>query len=120
MFDISRQHTIYEINSPLFVTYSHIKNSITYETLTSITARDFPEFHDNAIMISNYWNNRNIVMATNIKKYCEEFKGKTIIVLCGQAHKYDLQRLLSNSEINIIPLKHPGLNTFNDPKIPLH
>lgn len=96
MFDLAGNHTLEEINSPLFMSYSHIKNLITYETLISITEREIPSLSKDARMIYDFWKCRNQAMAANIEKYCKEFKDKTILVLCGHSHKYYLQELLKN------------------------
>lgn len=90
-----------EFNSPLYTSYSDAKNKIVYNTLISITGRDFPHLTDHAVLLSGFWDKRNDVMADNILKWCDEFRGETILVLTGQQHKPELLARLGSGARHI-------------------
>lgn len=89
--DVLNSSTLEDINSELYMGYSEAKNMIRYNTCISITKRDMPDYYNTAKELKKVWNTRNNTMRSNILSWCKKYKGKTIVVLTGQQHKYYLQ-----------------------------
>ncbi len=85
-----------EANSDVATRFHALKNKINFELMISIIKRtkELEKWLSFAELRKNYWNRRNQVMAENIIKYANEFKGKKIVVLIGNDHKYALVEML--------------------------
>ncbi len=114
LFDVMARNSLREINTELYVRYSESKNLIVNETLTSVARRDFPEWLDAAVEHQAFWDRRNAAMAENILAWCSEFPGKTLVVLAGQQHKYQLENLIRQNGHNIVLKQYWEFGTAPD------
>ncbi len=88
------KYSLAMINTPLYCAYSEAKELLIYHTFVSIAKRDFPQWIESAKMMQNQADARNDAMAANILKWCETYRGKKLIVTCGQQHKAALTNRL--------------------------
>ncbi|RNI27427.1 hypothetical protein EFA69_14935 [Rufibacter immobilis] len=92
-----------ESNSDVATKFLALKNKINFELMLSIIKRTegLKNWLNFAELRMEYWNRRNRAMANNIIKYANEFKGKSIVVLVGNDHKYALLELLKNHNLEV-------------------
>ncbi|MDK7674937.1 hypothetical protein QP547_03825 [Weeksella virosa] len=96
-------NSLQESNSDLATKFLSLKNKINFELMISIIKRtdELKEWLEFAELRKEFWDRRNKIMAENIAKYSNEFKGKQIIVLVGNDHKYALLDLLEEKNIKV-------------------
>lgn len=96
-------NSLKEANSDVATRFISLKNKINFEMMISIVKRTKRLKHwlPFAELRSGYWDKRNKAMAENIIRYANEFKGKKIIVMVGNDHKYALLELLKQNNIKI-------------------
>ena len=85
-----------EANSDVATKFHALKNKINFELMISIIKRteELEMWLDFTELRKEYWDKRNQVMAKNIIKYANEFKGRKIVVMVGNDHKYVLLEIL--------------------------
>jgi hypothetical protein len=85
-----------EANSDIANKYLALKNEINFELMVSIIKRtsELDKWLKFAELRKSYWDKRNQAMADNIIRYSNEFKGKRMVVLVGNDHKYALIKIL--------------------------
>lgn len=81
-----------ELNSVTYQQISKLRQTLNYDGFLGICYRikymqQYAKFWKQD---GDFWTFRNNTMVDNILKYCDEFKGKKIVVLTGAMHKYFL------------------------------
>lgn len=92
-----------ESNSDVATKFLALKNKISFEIMISIVQRtkELEKWMSFAKLRKDYWDKRNNTMAENIIKYTDEFKGKRVVVLVGNDHKYALVEMLKQSNFEV-------------------
>jgi hypothetical protein len=92
-----------EANSDVATKFHALKNKINFELMISIIKRtkELENWLWFAELRKDYWDKRNLAMAENIIKYANEFKGKKIVVMVGNDHKYALLEILKKSSFEV-------------------
>ena len=92
-----------EANSDVTTKFIALKNEINFELMISIIKKTdaLKKWLKFAELRRDYWDKRNSIMAENIVKYSNEFKGKKIVVLVGNDHKYALVKILKQRNFEV-------------------
>ncbi len=92
-----------EANSEITMKFLALKTKIDFELILSITRqnKELSKWVEFAELRKNYWDKRNNGMVENIIKYANEFKGKKVVVLVGNDHKYALNEKLKQKNVDV-------------------
>ena len=95
--------SLQEANSDVATKFLALKNKVNFELMLSIVKRTKPleKWVGFAQLRKSYWDQRNMAMAENILRYSTEFKGKKMVVLVGNDHKYALVERLKQHKIAV-------------------
>ncbi|MBC3539335.1 hypothetical protein ACFSC6_17495 [Rufibacter sediminis] len=96
-------HSLREANTAAATKFLALKNKVSFDLMLSIVLRtnELKNWLRFAKLRKDYWDVRNKAMAENILRYVNEFKGKEIIVLVGNDHKYALLDLLKQNNLEV-------------------
>lgn len=88
------------INSEGYDRIIRIKHSVGKEIMPEILKK-YPEYEilgTESKFFRDQWKQRNKIMAENIVRIADEYRGKRLVVLTGSEHRYILQDLLKNEQ----------------------
>lgn len=102
------KRTIFEINSPhcdvQVETYISLIRQVNKALFNLVP--EFSQYERDFWKILNFHARRDKAMITNILNYTQQYKGKTLVVLCGYFHRYaiikGLRESLKNSDSRLI------------------
>lgn len=91
--------TLQDINSITAQKTSELRQSINYDDILTVlnSTKSLNRWSTFWKQDGDFWTFRNKSMLDNILSYCNEFKGKKIVVLTGGMHKYKLIRGLTEN-----------------------
>jgi len=97
-------NSVKDINVNMTVKFFSVREKIIYPRVLSIIENTEKLHHwiDFARIWATHWDERNAIMAENIKKIANDYKDKRIVVLVGMQHKPGLLDLLANSRDFVI------------------
>jgi hypothetical protein len=92
-----------ESNSDVATKFIALKSAVDLDLMISIVKRtkELAGWLAFAELRKAYWQKRNTVMCENIVRYSKEFTGKRIMVLVGNDHKYILQHMLREHQVDV-------------------
>ena len=92
-----------ESNSDVATKFIALKSAVDLDLMISIVKRtkELAGWLAFAELRKAYWQKRNTVMCENIMRYSKEFAGKRIVVLVGNDHKYVLQHMLQEHQVDV-------------------
>lgn len=92
-----------ESNSDVTTKFIALKSAVDLDLMISIVKRtkELAGWLAFAELRKAYWQKRNTVMCENIMRYSKEFAGKRIVVLIGNDHKYILQHMLQEHQVEV-------------------
>jgi hypothetical protein len=92
-----------ESNSDVATKFIALKSAVDLDLMISIVKRtkELAGWLAFAELRKAYWQKRNTVMCENIVRYSREFAGKRIVVLVGNDHKYVLQHMLRENQVDV-------------------
>lgn len=92
-----------ESNSDVATKFIALKSAVDLDLMISIVKRtkELAGWLAFAELRKAYWQKRNTVMCENIMRYSKEFAGKRIVVLVGNDHKYILQHMLQERQVDV-------------------
>lgn len=92
-----------ELNSDVTTKFMALKSTVDLELMLSIAQQTnaLAEWRAFAALRKAYWTKRNAAMSANIVRYTQEFAGKRIVVLVGNEHKYLLQKMLKEHQVEV-------------------
>ena len=82
-----------EINSAVTQNLCKLRQDFDYAQMLKFVCMRNPYMRPYVVfwkMDGDFWTFRNQTMVSNIIQYCDEFKGKKVVVLTGAMHKYFL------------------------------
>jgi hypothetical protein len=96
-------HSLKESNSDVATKFIALKSAVDLDLMISIAKRtkELAGWLAFAELRKAYWQKRNTVMCENIRRYSKEFAGKRIVVLVGNDHKYILQHMLQEHQVDV-------------------
>jgi hypothetical protein len=92
-----------ESNSDVATKFIALKSAVDLDLMISIVKRtkELASWLPFAELRKAYWQKRNAVMCENIMRYSKGFAGKRIVVLVGNDHKYILQHMLQEHQVDV-------------------
>ncbi|TGE03722.1 hypothetical protein [Hymenobacter fodinae] len=92
-----------ELNSNVTTRYTALKSTVDFELMLSIVRQtnELAPWLPFAELRKAYWQKRNTAMCDNIVRYAREFTGKKLVVLVGNEHKYILQDMLKQRNMEV-------------------
>jgi hypothetical protein len=92
-----------ESNSDVATKFIALKSAVDLDLMISIVKRtkELASWLAFAELRKAYWQKRNTVMCENIMRYSKEFAGKRLVVLVGNDHKYILQHMLQEHQVEV-------------------
>ncbi len=97
-FNNVKVDNLHIFNSDVMMTLINVRQKVMYEKRIEIVNSTpvLRQHRDIAQLCYDFWIKRNNAMCNNILQFVEEYKGKRIIVLVGNNHKYFLHNRLIN------------------------
>lgn len=95
--------SLQESNSEVATKFIALKSAVDLDLMISIVkqTKALTGWLAFAELRKAYWQKRNTVMCENIVRYSREFAGKRIVVLVGNDHKYILQAMLKEHQVDV-------------------